>query len=176
VPLSSDTPLQIEMRPAGPGTTITVTAESGTFRSADASSATKMEIPIREIPQGIGVVDQSLIQSQQDTHFADAAENTSGVYRDVLAAGDVGNALTIRGLPLGVFSSYFEDGFVFDGMVPTDSTDVERIEVLKGPSSVLYGRVASDWRGQPYPAAATARRTVTVFLRPVRAEFKIASG
>ena len=143
LPIGSDSPLKIEMRAAGPGTTITVTAESGSFRSADASSATKMEIPIREIPQGIGVVDQSLIQSQQDTHFADAAENISGVYRDVLAAGDVGNALTIRGLPLGVFSNYFEDGFVFDGMVPTDSTDVERIEVLKGPPSVLYGRAAS---------------------------------
>ena len=143
LPLSSNTPLKIVMRAAGPGTTIMVTAESGTFRSADASSATRMEIPIREIPQGVGVVDQSLIQSQQDTHFADAAENISGVYRDVLAAGDVGNALTIRGLPLGVFSNYFEDGFVFDGMVPTDSTDVERIEVLKGPPSVLYGRAAS---------------------------------
>ena len=143
LPLSSNAPLQMEMKAAGPGTTIMVTTESGSFRSADASSATKMEIPIREIPQGIGVVDQALIQSQQETHFADAAENISGVYRDVLAAGDVGNALTVRGLPLGVFSNYFEDGFIFDGMVPTDSTDVERIEVLKGPPSVVYGRAAS---------------------------------
>ena len=143
VRLPTNSPLQIQMRPAGPGTTVTVTAETGTFRAFEASAATKMEIPIREIPQGIGVVNQSLIQSQQDIRFADAAENISGVYRDVLAAGSLGNALTIRGLPLGVFSNYYEDGFEFDGMVPSDMTDVERVEVLKGPASVLYGRAAS---------------------------------
>ena len=143
LPTPSGTPLRIALMVAGPGTTVTVTAESGTYHSDYASSATGMEIPIREIPQGIGVANQALIQSQQDIHFADAAENISGVNRDVLAAGDVGNALTIRGLPLGVFSNYYEDGFVFDGMVPSDSTDVERIEILKGPPSVLYGRAAS---------------------------------
>ena len=143
LPKNSERPLQIEMRPAGPGTTVTVTAETGTFRAVDASAATKMEIPIREIPQGIGVVNQSLIQSQQDVQFGGAAENISGVYRDVLAAGSLGNALTVRGLPLGVFSNYYEDGFEFDGMVPSDITDVDQIEVLKGPSSVLYGRAAS---------------------------------
>jgi len=143
LPMSPGVPLQIQLKAAGPGTTVTVTAETGSFRASDASVATKMEIPIREIPQGIGVVNQSLIQSQQDVRFADAAENVSGVYRDVLAAGSLGNALTIRGLPLGVFSNYYEDGFEFDGMVPSDMTDVDRAEVLKGPSSVLYGRAAS---------------------------------
>ena len=142
-PMNPDAPVQIKMQAAGPGTTVTVTAEAVTFRSDEASSATKMVIPIREIPQGIGVVNQSLIQSQQDIQFAGAAENISGVYRDVLAAGSLGNALTIRGLPLGVFSNYYEDGFEFDGMVPSDITDVDRVEILKGPSSVLYGRAAS---------------------------------
>jgi len=140
LPTSSDAPVQIKMQAAGPGTTVTVTSETGTFRSDEASSATKTMISLREIPQGIGVVNQALIQSQQDIQFAEAAENISGVYRDVLAAGSLGNALTIRGLPLGVFSNYYEDGFEFDGMVPSDITDVNRVEVLKGPASVLYGR------------------------------------
>ena len=114
------------------------------FLSAEESStATKANIPLNEIPQRIGVANQDLIQSQQDIRFADAAEDISGVNRDVLAAGSVGDALTIRGLPLGVFSNYYRDGFVFDSMVSSDSTDVDRVEVLKGPSSVLYGRAAS---------------------------------
>jgi iron complex outermembrane receptor protein len=131
------------MRVAGPGQQITVTAGYGSFHADESSAATKVNIPLREVPQGIGVATQALIQSQQDIHFADAAENISGVNRDVLAAGDLGNALTIRGLPLGVFSNYYRDGFAFDGMVPSDMTDVEQVEVVKGPSSVIYGRAAS---------------------------------
>ena len=135
--------VSIQMKVAGPGQQVTVTAEIGSFRPEESSTATKTNIPLNEIPQGIGVANQALIESQQDTRYADAAENISSVNRDVLAAGSVGDALTIRGLPLGVFSNYYRDGFEFDGMVPSDNTDVDRVEVLKGPSSVLFGRAAS---------------------------------
>ncbi|HXJ88159.1 MAG TPA: TonB-dependent receptor [Candidatus Binatia bacterium] len=135
--------LSIRMKVAGPGQQITVTAEVGSFRPDESSTATKTNIPLNEIPQGIGVTNQALIQSQQNIRFADAAENISGVNRDFLTSGDVGNALTIRGLPLGVFSNYCRDSFPFDGMAPSDTTDVDRVEILKGPSSVLYGRAAS---------------------------------
>ena len=138
------TPLMIQMAVAGPGQQVTVTAEVNSFHTDESSTATKMNIPLNEIPQGVGVANQAIIQSQQDIYFADAAENISGVNRDVLLAGDVGNALTIRGLPLGIFSNYYRDGFAFDGMVPSDSTDVDRVEVLKGPASVLYGRATSS--------------------------------
>jgi len=146
VAITADRPavgLSIRMRVAGPGQQVTVTAEVGSFRPDESSTGTKTSIPLNEIPQGIGVANQALIQSQQDIRFADAAENISGVNRDLLAAGDVGSALTIRGLPLGVFSNYYRDSFPFDGMAPSDTTDVARVEILKGPASVLYGRAAS---------------------------------
>ena len=136
-------PLRIAMVVAGPGQQVNVTAQVSSFETDESSTATKMNIPLNEIPQGVGVANQALIQSQQDVYFADAANNISGVARDVLLAGDVGNALTIRGLPIGIFSNYYRDGFAFDGMVPSDSTDVDRVEVLKGPASVLYGRATS---------------------------------
>jgi iron complex outermembrane recepter protein len=137
-------PLLIQMVVAGPGQQVNVTAEVDSFQTDESSTATKMNIPLNEIPQGVGVANQALIQSQQDVYFADAANNISGVNRDVLLAGDIGNALTIRGLPLGIFSNYYRDGFAFDGMVPSDSTDVDRVEILKGPASVLYGRATSS--------------------------------
>ena len=136
--------LTVKMTVAGPGQQVTVSAEVNSFQTDESSTATKMNIPLNEIPQGVGVANQALIQSQQDIYFADAVENISGVNRDVLLAGDVGNAITIRGLPLGIFSNYYRDGFAFDGMVPSDSTDVDRVEILKGPASVLYGRATSS--------------------------------
>jgi len=143
VSATGESHVSIVLKVVGPGQQVTVSAELGSFRTDESSVATKMNIPINEIPQGVGVVNQALIQSQQDIEFGDAAENVSGVNRDILAAGDLGSALTIRGLPLGVFSNYYRDGFPIDGMVPSDTTDVDRIEILKGPSSVLYGRATS---------------------------------
>ena len=133
----------VQMKVAGPGQQVTVTAETGSFLTDESSVGTKTNIPLNEIPQGVGVANQALIQSQQIVRFADAAQNISGVNRDVLFAGDIGNALTIRGLPLGIFSNYYRDGFEFDGMVPSDMTDVDQVEILKGPSSVLYGRATA---------------------------------
>ena len=135
--------VSVEMKVAGSGQQITVEAQLGSFRTEESSIATKTNIPINEIPQGVGVVNQALIQSQQDIEFASAAENISGVNRDLYSAGSLGNAVTIRGLPLSVFSNYYRDGFTFDGMAPSDTTDVERVDVLKGPSSVLYGRASA---------------------------------
>ena len=135
--------VSIVLRVAGPGQQVNVTAEVESFRAEQSSTATKANIPLNEIPQGIGVANQPLIESRQDIRFADAAQTISGVNRDLLAAGSVGDALTVRGLPLGVFSNYYRDGFVFDGMVPSDNTNVDRVEILKGPASVLYGRAAS---------------------------------
>jgi hypothetical protein len=85
-----------------------------------------------------------LLSRANKIYFGDAANNISGVNRDVLLAGDVGNALTSRGLSLGIFSNYYRNGFVFDGMVPSGTTDVDRVEILKGPASVLYGRATSS--------------------------------
>ena len=139
----AQTPLTVQMTVAGPGQQLDVTAEVDSFKTDQAATATKTNIPLNEIPHGVGVADQTLIQSQQDTYYADAAENISGVNRDTLFGADVGNALTIRGLALGIFSNYYRDGFEFDAEVPTDSTNVDRVEVLKGPSSVLYGRATA---------------------------------
>ena len=115
--------MSIELKVAGPGQQITVTAELGSFRPDESSTATKTNIPLNEIPQGVGVANQALIQSQQVIRFADAAENISGVNRECCSRG-IGSALTIRGLSLGVFSNYYRDRFAFDGMVPSDTTDV----------------------------------------------------
>ena len=158
--------VSIQMEIAGPGQQVTVTAEVSSFKTDALATATKMNIPLNEIPQGVGVVNQALIQSQQATHFADAAENISGVNRDVLLAGDVGNAITIRGLPLGIFSNYYRDGFVFDGMVPSDMTDVDRVEILKGPASVLYGRATSSGIVNLITKEQCPPRTSSLLFRP----------
>lgn len=51
----------IQMRVVGPGQQVNVTAEVDSFRPEESSTATKANIPLNEIPQGIGVANEALI-------------------------------------------------------------------------------------------------------------------
>jgi catecholate siderophore receptor len=95
--------------------------------------------PVRLIPQSITVVPQELMQEQAVTSFRDALRNVTGIS---LAAGEGGGAqgdnLTLRGF--SARNDYFLDGIRDQGSYTRDVFNLESIEVLKGPSAVLFGR------------------------------------
>jgi catecholate siderophore receptor len=95
--------------------------------------------PIRDIPQSITVIPQELMQEQAVTSFRDALRNVTGIS---LAAGEGGGAqgdnLTLRGF--SARNDYFLDGIRDQGSYTRDVFNIESIEVLKGPSAVLFGR------------------------------------
>lgn len=107
------------------------------YRVPSATTATKTDTPLRDIPQSIQVVPRQVIQDQQVTRVGDAARNVSGVTVLQGYGGSTDN-YTIRGLTT---SSNLRNGFRDDGFLTfTDPATIERIEVLKGPASVLYGQ------------------------------------
>jgi catecholate siderophore receptor len=93
----------------------------------------------RDIPQSITIVPQELMQQQAATSFRDALRNVTGIS---LAAGEGGGAqgdnLTLRGF--SARNDYFLDGIRDQGSYTRDVFNIESIEVLKGPSAVLFGR------------------------------------
>ena len=95
--------------------------------------------PIKDIPQSITVIPQELMQEQAVTSFRDALRNVTGIS---LAAGEGGGAqgdnLTLRGF--SARNDYFLDGIRDQGSYTRDVFNLESIEVLKGPSAVLFGR------------------------------------
>ena len=95
--------------------------------------------PVRDIPQSITVVPQELMQEQAVTSFRDALRNVTGIS---LAAGEGGGAqgdnLTLRGF--SARNDYFLDGIRDQGSYTRDIFNIESIEVLKGPSALLFGR------------------------------------
>ena len=95
--------------------------------------------PVRHIPQSITVIPQELMQEQAVTSFRDALRNVTGIS---LAAGEGGGAqgdnLTLRGF--SARNDYFLDGIRDQGSYTRDVFNIESIEVLKGPSAVLFGR------------------------------------
>ena len=79
------------------------------------------------------------MQEQAVTSFRDALRNVTGIS---LAAGEGGGAqgdnLTLRGF--NARNDYFLDGIRDQGSYTRDVFNLEAIEVLKGPSAVLFGR------------------------------------
>jgi len=129
--------------------TIDVSGETGNgpvegYRATRTFTGTKTDTPLRDIPQSIQVVSRDLITDRQTTSLADALQTVSSVQQST-TAGNRTETYRVRG-----FSS---PGYAIDGVMLNaakqwpetflDLANVERVEVLKGPASVLYGR------GQP---------------------------
>ncbi|PSO81532.1 MAG: TonB-dependent siderophore receptor [Cyanobacteria bacterium QH_9_48_43] len=104
----------------------------------EATTGTRTETPLRNIPQSIQVVPQQVIEDQQVTRIEDATENVSGV-TPTPGYGGTSQNYTIRGFSPDF---NFRNGFREDRSIPfSDVANIERVEVLKGPASVLYGQL-----------------------------------
>lgn len=100
------------------------------------SSATKLDVPLRDVPQSVQFVDKELIRAQGAVDMKDVLRNVSGV------APSQGEGrrdqFYIRGFD--ATRDTLLDGMRDDSLYFRDLGNVERIEVLKGPAAVLYGR------------------------------------
>jgi catecholate siderophore receptor len=102
-------------------------------------SATKSEAPLRDIPQTINVISAEVIRDQHATSLQDILKNVPGIG---LSTGDgQRDQVFIRGFT--AIGDQFVDGFRDDALYFRDLSNVERLEVVKGPVAVLYGRGSS---------------------------------
>jgi len=122
-----------------PDEEIVVTGEGQRgYRVPNASTATKTDTPLRDIPQSIQVIPRQVIEDQGVQRISDAVRNVSGVAPTV-GYGGASNNYTIRG-----FQAFriFRNGFSNNSAeIPFSTANIERVEVLKGPASVLYGQL-----------------------------------
>ncbi|MGJ7914792.1 TonB-dependent receptor [Massilia sp. LXY-6] len=114
-------------------------AVSTAYNPSSASSATKLDAPLRDVPQTVNVVPQELLRDQGVLSMEAAMKSVPGVG---LSHGDgQRDQVTLRGF--SAISDQFVDGMRDDALYFRDLSNIERIEVLKGPASVLYGRGSS---------------------------------
>ncbi|QXH44824.1 TonB-dependent siderophore receptor [Pseudomonas xanthosomatis] len=132
-----------------------------------ASAGTKTDTPILETPYSVSVVTREQIQAQQPKTVAQALRYTPGINSELAGPQFVTDQLTIRGFQQGT-GRMLRDGtrtFLPDflGWDAPEPYGLERIEVLRGASSVLYG--ASDPGGQ---INLVSKRPTTEPLRQVQ--------
>jgi catecholate siderophore receptor len=103
-----------------------------------AASLPKLTQPLRDTPQSISVVPRQVIEDKGVTSMTDAVRNVPGVSLQAGEAGNQGDNLSLRGF--SARNDIFLDGMRDFGSYYRDSFNFESVEVLKGPSSVLFGR------------------------------------
>jgi catecholate siderophore receptor len=114
-------------------------AEDTAYYAPSAASGTKTEAPLRDVPQTINVIPQQVMRDQAATSLQDTLRNVAGIG---LSHGDgQRDQVSIRGFTS--IGDQFVDGFRDDALYFRDLSNIERVEVVKGPAAVLYGRGSS---------------------------------
>lgn len=118
---------------------IVVTGEQeDEYYTPDASTATRTDTPILEIPQSIQVIPQQVLEDQQVTRLDEALQNATGViYGGTDTFSDINYSVRgFSGTPV------LQDGFrQYNYVEIPEVANIERIEVLRGPASILYGEI-----------------------------------
>ena len=112
-------------------------AEAESYSQDTAITATKSKTPRNETPQSVSVVTPQVMQDYQVQTVDDAMKFVSGVTQGNTLGG-IEDGFVKRGFGSNSDGSVFIDGVRSNQGLSMDST-IDRVEVLKGSSSLLYG-------------------------------------
>ncbi|MGV1013181.1 MAG: TonB-dependent siderophore receptor [Flavobacterium sp.] len=104
------------------------------------ATAVRSGIKPMDLPQSIQVIGSAVIEQQQSIRLSDVIKNANGVYVSS-ARGGAQESFYSRGYDMSA-NNMFKNGFRFSsGSIPEVSS-LEKVEILKGSSALLYGNVA----------------------------------
>lgn len=105
-------------------------------------AATRSNTPVAETPVSISVVGQEQITDQDAQSVAQALRYTAGVTPEYRGTSNLHDEIMLRGFGNREFVSKFLDGMAMGqaSLGQIDPYYLERIEVVKGPNSAIYGQ------------------------------------
>lgn len=113
------------------------TADKSSF-GANASSISRLPADLKDIPQSVTVINQALMQSQGATSLATALRNVPGLTIGAAEGGTIGTNINLNGF--SARTDLYLDGARDRAQYFRDTFALDSVEVLMGPSSMLFGR------------------------------------
>ena len=106
------------------------------YRATRSSTFTKTDTPLKEVPASISVIPEALIKDQAMSGMADALRYVPGAH----GAQGEGNRDQVMLRGINTTADFFVDGVRDDMQIFRDFYNLERLEVLKGPGGMAFGR------------------------------------
>ncbi|MFO7188970.1 MAG: TonB-dependent siderophore receptor [Pseudomonadota bacterium] len=122
--------------------TESATGPVGGYAATRSATATKTDTPLVETPASISIVTRERIEDQGATSLQDALNYAAGVRSDAYGLDSRTDSVRVR----GTYPAEFKDGLArqltgyYTSSTRNDPFLFERIEVLRGPASMLYGQ------------------------------------
>jgi iron complex outermembrane receptor protein len=133
IPAEGDVPV-LEAKP------VHVMAQRESYKVDQATTATRTDTPIMDTPFSVQVVPAQVMKDQQSVRLDTALNNISGVYANQSLS--LFESYNLRGFET---FDHYREGVRFQSALSQagrrEMANLERIEVLKGPASILYGRI-----------------------------------
>ena len=128
-------PLEVVL-PVGPSSAIVTITDMAAYGVSSINSATKTLTLLRDIPQSISVVTKEQIRDQSMSSLSEVVAYVPGITSH--QGENNRDQLVIRGN--NTSADFFLNGVRDDVQYYRDFYNVERVEALKGPNSMLFGR------------------------------------
>jgi len=132
---SNTASLEVVLEVAGSSSSVTVIGV-GTYQTDVISSATKTLTPLRDVPQSATVVTREQINDQLMQSIGDVIRYTPGL--SVHQGENNRDQVIIRGQNSS--ADFFLDGVRDDVQYYRDLYNLERLETLRGPNAMIFGR------------------------------------
>src|SRR5215213_2802745 len=130
------TSVEVVLQVSGVAGSVTVLATGGTYQAEAVGSATKTLTLLRDVPQSVAVVTKEQIRDQQMQSIGDVVRYTPGL---VAHQGENNrDQVVIRGQSTS--ADFFLNGVRDDVQYYRDLYNLERLETLKGPNALIFGR------------------------------------
>jgi iron complex outermembrane receptor protein len=115
--------------------TVNTTKDVG-YRAGNSVSATRVDTPISDLPFSISAIDQQFIADTAPADLTDIAQTATGVTSGAKEFNAGADSFTIRGFQQGPQRNGFSVQSAY-----VDPVSIERVEVVKGPATLLYGQI-----------------------------------
>lgn len=108
------------------------------YRATNSVSATRLNTPLAELPLTLNVFTEEFIRDLNPVQIRDISRFAPSIASEASGFRNGFNRQTVRGFR----NDPIRNGFAYAGRGFADPFNVNRVEVVKGPASVLYGAVS----------------------------------